>query len=255
MSEGAVENVQGPTSGTDNGQTEPQEHAAPWAQYTQELPDSVRPLVEPVFQKWDADVTKRFQKYSQDLEPFKAWQPVIEQYGDPQVAQQAFALMEAINTDPEKVYQALAEQFGFGDQGGTEPEDEDAPYVDPEFQTVKQMTEQMAQIMLQQEEAARAAEEDAALESHLAELKEKYGEYDEEYVLAHLNLGYTGEQAVEKFQQMMGTVRQKLTGPSAPVLLGSGGGLPSQSIDPAQLNSKDTKSLVAQMLAAQANQT
>lgn len=252
MSEQAAE-VQGPTTDTDTGQVEPQEQKAPWAEYLEPLPESVRPLVEPTFKKWDADVTQRFQQYSQTLEPYKAWDPVIQEFQDPQVAQQAAALMQAINEDPERVYRALAEQFGFGDQGAEEPTTEESSpedYVDPEFATYRQMTENMAAIMLAQQQAEEAAREDAALDNYLTELKTKYGDFDDEYVLAHMHLGMDGEQAVAKFQ---GLLNQRLAQvPTAPTILGAGGGLPSQAIDPAQMNSKDVKNLVAQMLAAQA---
>lgn len=248
------EGIQGPTTGTDTGATEPQENATPWAQYLEPLPESVRPLVEPVFKQWDGDVTKRFQAYSQDQAKYKPWDSVIEQYGDPQQAQAAFQLMQAINENPEQVYQALVQEFGFGDQGGTEPEDDlddsDTPARDPEFETVKNMTEQMAEIMLAQQMADQQAQEDRKLEEYMGQLTEKYGDYDNEYVLAHMNLGYTGEQAVEKYQSMLNN--RIAAAPQAPRILGAGGGLPSQAVDPAQLNSRDTKALVAQMLAAQA---
>jgi len=254
-----VGSVQGPTTDTDNGSAEPQENKAPWADYLEPLPDSVRPLVEPVLRKWDADTTQRFQRYSQQLEPYKAWDPVIQEFQDPQVAQQAAQLMHAINTDPEQVYRALAENFGFGDQGNEEPEepDDDKPYVDPEFATVKQMTEAMAEIMLAQQQEAAQAQEDAELDQYIGSLKQQYGDFDEEYVLAHMSLGLSGEQAVGKFQQLVGGVRQQVAGPPAPTILGSGGGLPSQAIDPGSLTSKDARALVAQMLsqAAQADQT
>lgn len=245
--------VQGPTTDTDNGQVEPQEQKAPWADYLEPLPESVRPLVEPTFKKWDADVTQRFQQYSQTLEPYKAWDPVIQEFQDPQVAQQAAALMQAINDDPERVYRALAEQFGFdagqgdeeADNGFDKPED----YVDPEFAQYRQMTENMAAIMLAQQEAERAAQEDAELDQYISGLKQKYGDFDDEYVLAHMHLGMDGEQAVAKFQSILQNRLAQV--PTAPTILGSGGGLPSMAIDPGQLNSRDTKNLVAQMLAAQ----
>lgn len=250
------EDVQGHTDlsvGTDNGATESVSNRAPWADDLDSLPESVRPLVEPVFKKYDANTTQRFQKYSQDLEPYKAWDATIEQFGSPETAMQAHQLMQMLNDDPEQVYKALVEQFGYGDQGVEEPDtDEESNYVDPEFASVKQMTEAMAGIMLQQQEDAEQAQEDAELAAHLADLTAKFGDYDEEYVLAHLQLGYTGEQAVEKYQKAInGRLAQA---PTAPTILGGGGGLPSQAIDPATMSSKEIKNLMAQMLA-QAAQT
>ncbi len=160
-------------------------------------------------------------------------------------------LMETLNNDPERIYQALAEQFGYGDQGETEPdldEDDDNP-VDPRLAQYTEMTEQMAEIMLAQQEQEQQAQEDQELEDYLTELTEKYGEYDNEYVLAHLNLGYSGEEAVEKYLALVGNVKSQQPA-QPPRLLGGGGGLPSQAIDPAQLNNRDTRKLVADMLRA-----
>lgn len=246
--------VQGqPEGGTDTGAVEPVPNRAPWADDLDSLPESVRPLVEPVFRKYDANTTQRFQKYSQDLEPYKAWDESIQQFGSPEIAQQAFSLMQAINDDPERVYKLLAENYGYGDQGVEEPDtDSEAEYVDPEFASVKQMTEAMAEIMLAQQQEQQYANEDAQLNAHLEDLKTKFGDYDEEYVLAHLQLGYTGEQAVAKYQQ---AINARLTSaPTAPTILGGGGGLPSQAMDPGNMSSKDIKNLMAQMLA-QAAQT
>lgn len=230
--------------------------SSPYAQYLEPLPESVRPLVEPAFKKWDADVTQKFQSVHSQYEGLKPWESIAQSGYDPETAQQALALMQAINDDPEQVYRALAESFGFGEQGQTDPAGNvpDDEYVDPRFQTVEEMTNAMAEILLQQENARREAAEDAELDQYLNTLKQQHGDYDEDYVLAHMQLGMTGEQAVQKYQQMLQGFQATRPGATAPAVLGSGGSLPSQSIDPAKLSSKDTRDLVAQMLA-QANQS
>jgi hypothetical protein len=259
---GSEQPVQGQevTPGTDPAPQQ-QESAAPWAEDLNSLPESVRPLVEPLFKKYDAQTTQRFQQVHSQYEPLKAWEPLASEW-DLESAQQALQLMEAINENPEQVWRALAEAYNFGDgeQGHADPggsnsneEDPASPFVDPRFQTIEEMTNAMAEILLKQEKDRLAAEEDAELEQYLSGLKEKHGDYDEDYVLAHMQLGMSGEDAIAKYKQMLSAVSAPRT--PAPAVLGSGGSLPSQSIDPAKLSSKDTKDLVAQMLAQAANQS
>lgn len=250
------EDFQGQPAGTE-GTVEPQEHTSPWAQYLEPLPESVRPLVEPTFKQWDADVTQRFQKVQSEYAPLKDFAPLVEQGFTPDVAGQAFNLMQALNNDPEAVLRELAEAIGYDlDQGTQEPNDDgETPgeFVDPRLATVEQMTEAMAEIMLAQERQQQEAQENAMLDAHLAELKEKHGEFDEEYILLLMGNGLTGEQAVAKYQDLVGKVSRPAP-PVAPTLLGAGGGLPSQGVDLSNLTSSQTKDLVAQMLAQAAQE-
>lgn len=266
MSELAGTETQGQTEANLDQQStgqasEPAEYKAPWADYLEPLPESVRPLVEPTFKKWDADVTQRFQQVHSEYEPLKPYQELMQQGFTPDIAQQAFGLVQALQEDPESVYRMLAESLGYNvEQGIAEPDvpalDDEDGYEDPRMREYMQMTEQMAEILVQEQQAKQAAEEDAKLDAKLNELREKYGDYDEEYVLAYMQVGHSPEEAVAKYQQAMKASFERIQGAqsaSAPAVLGSGGGLPSQSINPAQLSSKDTKNLVAQYLA-QANQ-
>jgi hypothetical protein len=231
----------------------------PWDSYVTELPESVRPLVEPIFKKWDADVTQKFQSVHSQYEPYKGYEPVIQSGYDPEDIQQAIAIAEALNENPRAIYDALLEQYGpqwnvavQGEQGQNGPDagdNSDLGYTDPKLQQIEQMTNAMAEILLSQREQEEAAREDAELEQYLGALKEKYGEYDADFVLAKMYAGMDGEQAVQQYQQLVEQARAQAPRPNAPVVLGSGGGLPSQQIDPAQLNNKDTKALVAQLLA------
>lgn len=228
-----------------------------WSNMLDDLPESVRPLVRPKFEEWDKNVQQLVGKVHSEYEPYKAWQPIAAEY-DPDTAMQAIQLLEALNEDPERVYRALQENFGYDqqtpEQGQPNQENvfdvSEQPVVDPRLQTVEEMTNAMAEIMLSQQRAQDQAREDAELEQYLGGLKEQYGDYDEEYVLAHMHLGLTGEEAIQKFQAL----QQQFVAnrPQAPTVMGSGGGLPTQAIDVNSLDSKSTKALVAQFLA-QAN--
>lgn len=246
------------SQGSDLGSTG--EASAPWADYVKDLPDSVRPLVEPKFKDWDANVTKRFQQVHSEYEPLKPFKSLVDNGLDFDSVQQAVQFAQLVNEDPQRVYEALAEQYGYGkEQGSVDPEAgdsfDDEPTADdlannPEFAKYREMTEQMAQIMVEQQRAVQMAEEEAALDAQLASLREQHGDFDEEYVMAKVYAGASWDDAINAYNSLAGRFQQ----PAAPVVMGSGGGLPSQSINPAQMTDKERKALVAQ-LAAQANKT
>jgi hypothetical protein len=93
MTDTAPEQVQGsePTAPvTDTAVTAEEPAASPWAEYLEPLPESVRPLVEPAFKEWDAQVTKRFQSLHSEYEPYKQ---IIDDY-EPDALAQAVAAMQ-----------------------------------------------------------------------------------------------------------------------------------------------------------------
>lgn len=251
----ALDDSQGPSNeGTG-------ESASPWADYVKDLPDSVRPLVEPKFKDWDANVTKRFQQVHSEYEPLKPFKSLIDNGLDFDSVQQAVQFAQLVNEDPERVYKALQEQYGYGNEQGSVDPDAGADDFDgepsaddlannPEFARYREMTEQMAQIMVEQQQAVQMAEEEAALDAQLASLKEQHGDFDEDFVMAKVYAGASWDEAINAFNALAG----RFQAPPAPVVMGSGGGLPSQAINPAQMTDKDRKALVAQ-LAAQANKT
>ncbi len=228
----------------------------PWASYLTDLPETVRPLVEPKFREWDASTTQKFQQIHTQYEPLKPYQQFVESGYDFNDVQQAIQFANLVNEDPERVYNALAQQYGYGsEQGDVGVEDEQEEYgyqQNPEFEQYKQMTEQMAQIMTAQHNQQTAMQEDQQLNNHLVQLKNQHGDFDDEYVLAKVYAGATWEDAVQSFQ---GLAQRFSPQNGAPVIMGSGGGLPSQQVAPSQMSDKDRKNLVAQFIAQQHHQS
>lgn len=251
MSEMQPEGTQG------SEETTPVTGEAPYANYLTELPDSVRPLVEPLFKQWDADVTKRFQSLHSTFEPLKPYEEIQQAGWTPEDIQGAIQLAAALNENPQAIYDALVENYGFGknsEQGQADPAglpDEDEDYVDPRIAQLEQQQQVIADFILQQENAKQAAKEDAELAAYLNKLKEDFGDYDVDYVQTKMYSGMSGEDAVKQYQGLVAQAAQSR--PNPPVIMGAGGGLPSQTINPAQMSDKDRKALITQMLA-QANQ-
>lgn len=256
MSEPAVEPPVVPSN-----EAPPVENAAPWADYLTELPDSVKPLVEPLFKKWDGDVTQRFQTVHSEYEPLKPFQEIVNNGWEFNDVQQALILAQTLNDNPEAVYKALVEAYKFGETGTgpvgepVNPPDDGTTggtITDPEFLRIKEMTEAMAQLLTQQQQQAEAAQQDAQLNATIADLKQKYGEFDDQYVMTKVYAGSTWDQAVADFQQLIASHAANRVEP--PVIMGSGGGLPSQVVTPGSMSDKDRKSLVTQLLAQAAQQ-
>ncbi len=113
------------------------------------------------------------------------------------------------------------------------------------------MTNTLAEIMLQQSESQQAEQQDQALEQALGAAKEQYGDFDESVVLSwmYANPQLKLDAAVQQYNGFIETQLAARQAPVAPLVMGGGGGLPSQSIDPATLNEQDRKALVTQWLA------
>jgi hypothetical protein len=173
-------------------------------------------------------------------------------------------MMYEVQNNPQNVYNALAEAYKFGQQpspvanNGESGDDDPLANLDPKL--LSQINDQgsllqtLAQVVINDNNAKQAAAADADLDKELNALKDKIGDYDERYVLALMQNGLSAEDAGQAFVSMKQSLAPK---PFAPTVLGNGsggGGIPSGAIDPTKLSSKDTRSLVAQMLAQAAQQ-
>lgn len=275
-------NQQTQSSEPGSGPTEPvasapaQQNRAPYADYLEQVPEAFRPQVEPAFKEWDANVTKRFQEVQQQIVPYR---DIISEY-DPESIQQAIQLANLMQENPQQVYQALGAAYGYGNevqqsagQGGMgqqfQQQSAELPeeYADlpPQFleqwqqtqaqmQQMGQMQELIGQALVQERQQAEEAQQMQQFEQYLGNLKQQFGDYDEDYVLAKIAGGMDPEQAVQNYQQKFGQLVQQQTqqnvNQAVPTVLRAGGGLPTTQQDVTNLSRPDTKALVTQMLEA-----
>lgn len=243
------------------------ESQALYADYLNELPETVRPLAESAFKKWDADVTRRFQELHSQYDP---WKPVIEAANPDDVAG-ALQVANVLEQDPERFLRAFAESFPDLVQGvlGQQQQQQQTPAstdeqgldgLDPSDPLVQRITQ--LEGLLQQAvggfqgftEQQQQQENQKILDQTLADLHTQHGDFDDTYVLSQMAFrGLTPEQAVTEFKN---NVLAKYGQPQpqqqqqqqAPNVLTPGGGLPATPINVAELSDKDTKALVAQLL-------
>lgn len=255
MSEGAPE-IQ-PQGGVEN--SSPGINPA-WNDALNDIPKEFHHKVIPHLQKWDSGVNERFQRVQSQYEPYKAYEPFVQNQIPFEEVQQGYGLLRAIYEDPAKVITAIQQAFNLGqpvlEQGETEVEDPGeyanvSPEVMAQLQRQEQMLNAMAQIMTRQREAQMAASEGQKLDKIMADLHKEHGEFNDEVVL-HIAAQMNGDigAALGVYQNAVQQEMARRNAPRAPRLISPGGSAPSNAIDPRKLNSRQTQDLIVDMLKA-----
>ncbi|GHF92097.1 hypothetical protein [Streptomyces griseosporeus] len=252
-----------PIEGGEVQGTEPTGESSPglnpaWGEALSAIPEQFHGYLTPHFEKWDQSAQQRIESVNQQLSQFEPFKPLVENGIGYQDVEQGLQLMYQINTNPQAVYNALREAYGFdpvNEPEASEEEEEENPqtFQDPRVDQLQGYLDVVAQTIVQQQEREAAAKADAELEAELNALSKKYPNFDERYVLSLVANGATMEEAAEAYSALVDNVLQQNPRPFAPQVMGTSGGgtgLPSQAIDPRQLTGKDTRNLVVQMLNA-----
>lgn len=240
-------------------------HNPAWDEVLSVLPEQFHSVVTPHFSKWDAAANQRIESVNSQLSQFEAFKPFVEHGVGSDELERGLRLYYEINNNPQAVYEALQNAYNFGQPQQpnstqeSEGEEENPlnnlpPEIMEKLNNHDGMLQAVAQIVLNEAKAKEDAAADAALDKELNGLREKHGDYDEDYVMTKMMSGMSGEEAVQSYQALVQRVTPQ---PFAPNVLGSssgGTGLPSNAIDPTKLSGKETRNLVAEMLAAAKNQ-
>lgn len=232
-----------------------------WSTLLDKLPAGLHGLVRPELETWDRNVQQKLQQVHSQYEPYK---PFIDSRVDPRELDSAYQIFNLINSDPRAFYDQMANFYGWTDEQGQEQQsqDEEDAYDlsgdedDPRLSKLEQAQQQLQQTIEQQMQAQAQAEADSQLDQTMTSLKQKFGEFDEGFVLtkAMQYMNTTGrepnlEQIVQEYQQFVDGVRQQpRAGANAPRVLPTSGGVPSSNVDPTSLSPKDRRALMAEML-------
>lgn len=238
-----------------------------WSDVLGVIPESLHSAVTEHFQKWDQQAQQRIESVNQQLSQFESFKPFVENGISPQDLEQGLQLMYELNQNPQAVYEALAQTYGFNAQANptTENEEENEnEFQDPRYdeltaqqQQLKQAVDLVAQTLLHQEQAKIDAQAEAEIDAELEQLKKKHPGISEEFALSLMVNGFDVNQVGERWQSMTQNILQQNPRSFAPNVLGSSGGgtgLPSQAIDPRKLSDVDRRNLVAQMTQHMMNQ-
>lgn len=222
-----------------------------WNEALDHIPSEAHSLVTPVFSKWDKNVQQQIQQVHSQYEPYK---PFVDAGYDADTIQYGLGLLNAIQTDPKGVLEAL-QQHLLGEEGQPEQQgqqNQPQPEFDvtqhPEFQKINQVVQSMAQIILSEREQAQQAQADQELDQELNAAKEKHGDFDEQYVLAlMLHREISLEDAIAEYQSLANNILTQQRKPG-PVVLGSSGAFPNTNRDVSELDDKARRQLVLDML-------
>lgn len=230
-----------------------------WEDLLGVVPSQLHSQVTPHLSKWDQNYQKSINEVHSQYEPWKKYQ---DGGVSPDDVDYALGLVNALSENPQEVIKALQEWVGaeYPEQQGqlnqTQQNQnlEDDPILShPKVQEMQEALNTMAQIILSGREKEQQAAADEELENDLAELTEKYGEFDEDLVLALASQGdefdfAALEKAVQTVQEKTKVVRQ----PGPPVL-GNGAAPPSEL--PKPQSDAERRQLVANMLRQATQQT
>lgn len=250
----------------DNNQDEGQGGNPSWDEFFNAIPEDyreeVQPLVTPVLEKWDRNVQNRFDNY-------KPYEKFVNESTDPQVMDYAMNLLNTLNEDDGalQVFQQLGsylEQQGLIGQEEDErakpqqqPQDQDVDWSTLPPQLQKQIEElqsgftTLAEHNLMQQQQRTEADEDAALDAELSQLKGKYGEYDEDWVLAKMVNGMEPEEAVKSYHSWLDDTLKSRNRPQPFKTLGAGSGdFPSGNgeFNPKKASGREITDMITQRL-------
>lgn len=235
-----------------------------WDNLLGAIPQGLHGQMIPELKKWDQNYEQGIQKVHSTYAGYK---PFLDGQISPEQLNEAYMIRQSMEQDPMKFVQAVMEfyKLQLPTEQGQPPadlqQDPDDQVFDvtqhPEFQRMQQMVELMGQHTLTQTQMAQQAQEDADLENVFQAAKQKHGDFDEQWVMQHLYAsGHENadeaimDQAVEAYKEHVQNIVQNYRSPSsqAPVLMGSGGGLPSQATPAGSMNGNQRRALVVQTL-------
>jgi hypothetical protein len=238
-----------------------------WKDILDVVPAEHRGQVQSKLAEWDAGVSRRFQKIHDEYAPYKA----LEDY-DPDTLKTAAEVYDALLSNPKDTWETIGRVYGLSPQQVSDIADEieDDDYELPasvrnklsKLDEHERILGMVTQREMDRQAAEEQAQEDAALEEYLEELAEEYGEFDEDYVIGLIAAGVDGDEAVERYQQIIASHTQQSTSAAtatprvtAPTVMSGSGGIPtSGSVNVSKLNNQDTQALVAEMLRLAASE-
>ena len=239
-----------------------------WSTLLEKLPTQLHPLVKPVLSDWDKNFQGVQSKYSEVQSKFEPYSQFAENAIDPDTISQALQIMSLIESDPQAFHKQLgdyyADQWDQGQQGQEQQIDDGEGFSigdqqfdvtkDPKFQELAQNQQAMVEYLASTIEQQQQAEADAQVEAELQAVKQQYGDVNEQMLFSlamanNLSLADAAKQLTEYSNSIRQQPRADANAPA--VFSPNGGGIPSTQPDPAKMSGKETRALVANILAQQ----
>jgi hypothetical protein len=226
-----------------------------WNSILQHIPEDKRQEVVPTLQEWD----QNFQSVQETHAP---WKEFSESGVDPETARLALNVLNTIENNPQQAYQTIGNALGITPgqaQEVVENLEEEVEEAQTEgisveqFNALQTKADAMAQILLGQRQESLLAEQEQQLDNELSSLKDKHGEFPEqEVVYRMMHNGMTAEDALKDYQKFEENLLRNRR--PAPKFLTGGGNIPTPKVNPTELDDKQTRDLVAEILTTNAQQ-
>ncbi len=251
-------------SGFNQGQQDEIKLNPAWNTVLDKLPAQYRGMITPELKQWDRNYNEGIQKVHSQYAEYK---PFLEQQVAPDDINNSLLIYNALNDNPQALIQQLIEYYKYeipqqGGQGQGDPQqqpqeldEEGIPYditQHPEFQRMAQLVELMGQNTLQQNEQLMQQQAEETLDQEFNTAHDTHGNFDDTWVAQMMYAqGVDIDTAVQAYQQHIQQAVQSYRAPgqNAPVMMGGGGGLPSQQTPIGQLDAAGRKKLIAETLA------
>lgn len=253
-----------PVTGASDTSTESTPGINPaWNSVLDKLPPEFHSQIIPTFQEWDKNFQSKTSEVQSQYEPYNF---LLENGVDPQRVQMALNLTNIIDADPRKFYDEMGnfykDQWGQGQQGQEEEfqlsdAEEDFDITKhPKFQELQQTIEAMSQGMQQKEQENLVKQAEAEVEQEVTQLKEKYGDWDEEFVFSlAVAKNLPLEDAVKAYQAKFGATQTQPKAPAPTIFPTTNNSVPlAQQVDPAKMNRQQTRQMVVDILKAQSKE-
>lgn len=221
-----------------------------WNSALEGIPEEFHGKLKDEFSRWDSGVNDRFNKIHEEYAP---WKEYTKQGYDAETINFALGVVDKLDKEPQFVYNQLEtylKEKGLlqGQESGTE-DNEAVEYDDPRIGELYEGFTTLAELTLKDKEEKQHAEQDAILDRELHLAAEKYGQFDEEYVLSKIEAGMDTEEAVQAYHTFVNSLLTNRNRPPAPRLIGSAGAFPGQQqVDPKTLDGAQRKALVTDIL-------
>lgn len=238
------------------------------SEFLSKIPDQDQAIVAKYIKDWDSGVTRRFQQIHEQYKPYKDLGPVEE-------VMSAMQINSALMADPIAFYNDLKntidelraegyldveieEELGIDLGTGENPQQQQfqQPQADPRDAKIAQLEEMLNGMNGKFEEFTQSQQQQQQmqeLDNMMKALHNEHGNFDDEYFLVQLQNGYSPEQAIEKWNNLVAGVSSQPRR-TPPPLLGGNGNIPSGQVDPSKLSAEDRiKFMVGQLNAAQGN--
>ena len=187
-----------------------------WKTILDVLPESLHPLVKPVLEQWDQGVNAKFQSIRDEYKGLEAYKQLVDNNVDANYVMQAVEFADAVRENPGDMVKRINDTYNLGFVPQSQVQ-QPANNDDDEFDLddlgeigkhplVKQLVERLDALdgkVTEDLTARQEREQQEQYEAYMKQLHDQHGQFDDIYVGAYLANGFSPEEAIRAYQQLV----------------------------------------------------